>query len=119
MKERIKQCRIRMKYSQKYVAISVGVATPTVSMWENGTKQPTLYNLSKLADLFGTSVDYLIGRADSSEHCQHQPTIPSSEMELLMIYRSLTPQGQEYIRQQFNIAKKIYEQSDPLSLAAT
>ncbi len=32
--------------------------------YEDGTSEPTQENLVKLADIFGVSVDYLLGRDD-------------------------------------------------------
>lgn len=72
---RIKECRLQRGMSQKYVAVSIGVAAPSVWGWENGKNSPTPANLAALADLFGVSVDYLIGR-DETETEQPAATIP-------------------------------------------
>lgn len=61
---RIRQCRVEAGFSQKYVAISLGVSPPTVCDWETGKKNPNHKNIDKLADLLNVSVDYLIGRTD-------------------------------------------------------
>jgi transcriptional regulator with XRE-family HTH domain len=31
-------------------------------MWENGLREPTMSSLILLADYFGVSIDYLVGR---------------------------------------------------------
>nr|DAE25037.1 MAG TPA: helix-turn-helix XRE-family like protein [Siphoviridae sp. ct4Am4] len=36
---RIKQCREKSNLSQKYVAVALGVAAPSVSNWENEQNQ--------------------------------------------------------------------------------
>ena len=59
--------RKKKRYSQKYVAISVGVAPSIVSRWESGIKVPSRESLAKLADLYGVTIDYLMGRGDSIE----------------------------------------------------
>ena len=58
--------RKRHGYSQKYVALSVGVAASIVSRWESGLKVPSRENLAKLADLYGVTIDYLMGREEST-----------------------------------------------------
>lgn len=63
---RIKECRLKKGMSQKFVALSLGVSPPSVWGWENDKNAPTQENLSALADLFGVSVDYLLGREDAS-----------------------------------------------------
>lgn len=62
---RIKQARMAAGMSQKYVAMELGVAGPSVSNWESGKTKPTQENIKALASLFGVSVDYLLGRDDA------------------------------------------------------
>ena len=109
MKDRLKQCRLDAKFSQKYVAISVGVATPTISQWESGAKSPSVENLWKLADLYGTSVDYLIGRVDKTgKSARKTPALSQDARQLAADYSTLSKQGKEYIRQQMAMALKVY-----------
>ena len=62
---RIKKCRIDKGYSQKYVAISLGVSQPSVFGWENGKSMPNSDNLKALSLLLDVSVDYLLGIDDT------------------------------------------------------
>lgn len=57
--------RFDSKYTQGYVANIIGVARVTYTAYENGTKQPPLETVNKLADLFGVTTDYLQGRTES------------------------------------------------------
>ena len=78
---KIKEARKAAGLSQKYVALALGVAGPSVSNWESGKTQPTPENLKALANLFNVSVDYLLGldelgtksAADSAMVFQQQP----------------------------------------------
>ena len=47
--------------TQENLAEAMGVTVGAVSKWENGTTSPDLVTLMGLADLFGTSVDALLG----------------------------------------------------------
>ena len=47
--------------TQENLAEAIGVTVGAVSKWENGTTSPDLVTLMELADLFGTSVDALLG----------------------------------------------------------
>jgi transcriptional regulator with XRE-family HTH domain len=58
-------------------------------MWEAGKKKPTRDNLQALADLYGVSMDYLIGR----EETEKEQTQNDEEIELLAIYRQLNAAG--------------------------
>lgn len=56
----IRQTREQQGLSQKRLAELLGVSQPTVSDWESGRKNPTLDNLTKIAELLGCSVDSLV-----------------------------------------------------------
>lgn len=64
--KRLIEIRTQLNYSQKFVALSIGVAPSAVSRWESGEKVPSRENLAKLADLYKVSADYLLGRVDNA-----------------------------------------------------
>ncbi|HHV56837.1 MAG TPA: helix-turn-helix transcriptional regulator [Firmicutes bacterium] len=57
----LKKLRQRMGLRQDDVARMVGVERSTVANWERGAKQPSLETLVKLGQLFGISLDELLG----------------------------------------------------------
>ena len=59
---RIKELRIQKGYSQEKMAKLLGVAQASFSGWELDKWQPDYGTLIKLADYFGVTVDYLLGR---------------------------------------------------------
>ena len=59
---RIAQLRKKRNITQEELANILEVSREAVSMWEIGLRQPNLDTLQKLADFFGCSVDYLLGR---------------------------------------------------------
>ncbi len=61
---RLVELRKMNKLTQRQVAEHLGISQPSYIRYENGTSEPSLQNLSKLADLFDVTVDYLIGRTD-------------------------------------------------------
>lgn len=61
---RLRECRENAGLSQKYVALTLGVAAPSVANWERGKTNPTQENILKLADLYRVTVDYLLGRTE-------------------------------------------------------
>ena len=62
--ENLINLRKEMKVSQAKIADKLGVAQQCVSRWEKDLSEPTLNNLIGLADFFGVSLDYLVGRKD-------------------------------------------------------
>lgn len=90
---RIKEARKAAGMSQKYVAMSLGVAGPSVSNWENGKTKPTPENYVSLSQLFGVSVDYLMGNDDPLQAPQRQ-TIVVDEKDI-----SFFPEFKEMLEQ--------------------
>lgn len=59
---RIKELRVAAGIEQKTLALDLHVAQPTISEWESGKKMPSSRSSERLADYFGVSIDYLLGR---------------------------------------------------------
>lgn len=59
---RIKYLRQSRELNQVQLADKLGVAKQSVSNWENDNIMPSVEMLEKIADFFGVSTDYLLGR---------------------------------------------------------
>ena len=64
---RIRKLREALDLEQKALAVDLGVSQPTVSDWETGRKVPSSRSAGKLADYFGVSIDYLLGREEPAQ----------------------------------------------------
>lgn len=62
--ERLEELRENEDWKQTYVAHCLNIGQRTYSHYENGTRSIPIEVLSALADLYETSVDYLMGRTD-------------------------------------------------------
>jgi len=62
--EILKPLRKEEKVSQEKLAESLGVAQQCISLWEKDLSEPTMSNLVGIADFFGVSLDYLVGRKE-------------------------------------------------------
>lgn len=59
---RLKQIRKERGIKQTTLCAAFGIAQSTLSSWENSIYEPDQNTTLKLADYFGVSVDYLLGR---------------------------------------------------------
>lgn len=59
---RLRELRKREDLSMKELGRIFGIAESTVSMYENGRRQPDTETLKKFADYFNVSLDYLLER---------------------------------------------------------
>lgn len=62
--QRLLEQRKLGKLTQKQMAEKLGITQPSYIRYENGTSEPKLETLVKIADIFDVSVDYLLGRTD-------------------------------------------------------
>lgn len=63
--QRLIELRREMGLTQEEFAKAVGIKRPTIGNWETGFRErPGLKYLERLADYFGVSIDYLMGRSD-------------------------------------------------------
>ena len=64
--DRIKYHRKRLGMTQEQLAERMGVSAQAVSKWENNLSCPDISVLPELAEVFGISVDELLGKTDST-----------------------------------------------------
>ncbi len=65
---RLRKYRIENGYSQNHIANILGIERSTYTYYEVGKTTPVVFDLMRLADLYGTSLDDLLGfHADSSD----------------------------------------------------
>lgn len=63
--DRLKKRRLLKDWSKSTTAQKLGISAQRYSNWEYGARQPDYDMLNQIANLFGTSVDYLTGRSDN------------------------------------------------------
>lgn len=63
--KRIATERILLGMTQEKLAKALGTTNQTVYRWENGVFSPKVSELCKLADFFGCTTDWLLGRSES------------------------------------------------------
>lgn len=72
---RLRELREQAGYgSQQSFADAFGVAQSTVGGWEAGKREPNYSTTLKIANFFGVSIDYLLGRTD-----QKNTPVPEGE----------------------------------------
>lgn len=59
---RIRALRLEKNMTQRQLADKVGVDRTSLSSYENNKRVPDLFILCSLADVFGISLDELVGR---------------------------------------------------------
>ncbi|MDR6226640.1 helix-turn-helix domain-containing protein [Desmospora profundinema] len=60
--KRLRTLRMRRKMRQEDIANLLEISKSAVGMYERGDREPSLETLRKLADLYGVTTDFLLGR---------------------------------------------------------
>ena len=76
MSRQFREARKKNNLKLTVAAKMLGVSQPTLSSWEAGRKSPTIDNLAKMADLYGVTTDYLLGR-EAQVSSENSPLSPS------------------------------------------
>lgn len=64
---RLRELRKSKKLTMREFGNLLGVAESTISLYENGKREPDSKTLMWIADYFEVSLDYLLGRTDIKE----------------------------------------------------
>lgn len=64
---RLQQLRTERDLLQKDVSLGANLSLRTYQRYEYGERVPDANALVALADYFGVSIDYLVGRADNTD----------------------------------------------------
>lgn len=75
--------------SQKDLADYFGMSPGNLCDWEKGRSEPDIAGLVKLANFFGESIDYLVGRVDDGITMRYEP-ISRAKQHLIYLIRTLS-----------------------------
>lgn len=94
----LKDLRLEANLTQKELANKLKIGQSTIVGYEKGEREATLTNLSRYAEFFGVSLDYLAGLEDDFGARTATNAAPmgdsattSEELRLLKVFRTLSP----------------------------
>ena len=94
---RIAELRKEMKLNQIGLGMELNTSQYMVSAYETGRHQPTTDMLVLMADYFGVSVDYLIGRSSIRQKADliQKDMLTAKEVKLIDFFRTLDAEKKE------------------------
>ena len=116
IKDRLKCERLRKDLNQTELAKFLNVSKQTVSNWENGNRIPDTLTLSKLADFFNCSVDYILGRSENRNGIISKAAIDGNNYEF-ELDKNIFPNGITR-EQMINYIKELEERNKELEKEA-
>ncbi len=98
--ENIRLLRDKQGMTQVQLGEKIGLAESTISLYESGKREPDIDTIGKLADFFGVSTDYLLGR-DKASHRQatgaSQATVSAEDLALLEKIKNLPAEHRKIV----------------------
>lgn len=83
MKNKFRTARQLKKLKVIEAAELLGISQPTLSAWETGNKSPSVEGLEKMADLYGVTTDFLLGRTDSQHSFDNMVSLNKKQLPIL------------------------------------
>lgn len=80
-KDEFKKLRLEWKYTQEEIAQKLGVGKSTISMYENGNREPDFEMLEAIADVFNVDMNRLISAKQPSPAPHYPPNIYKVELK--------------------------------------
>ena len=103
---RLKELRLQKRLKQSELAEVLHVKQNTISNWENGKTEISNADAIAIANFFGVTVDYLLGR--SEEKTPPDEDLSEGERELMEMVSQLTDEEIREIAQfiEFLVSKR-------------
>ncbi|MGM0410523.1 MAG: helix-turn-helix domain-containing protein [Bacillota bacterium] len=86
----IKKLRKENNMTQEDLAKKIGITRGAVGLYERGERKIDYKTINKLADIFGVSSDYLLGRVDNEEPVKTISNAISDNPELYKFWKELS-----------------------------
>lgn len=83
--DRLKRLRESHQYTHNELASLLDIGYAQIYRYESGKNEPTAEVLARMADVFGVSADYLLGRTDST--IPDFNTLSGKEREVITAWR--------------------------------
>jgi transcriptional regulator with XRE-family HTH domain len=84
---------------QKDLCEALNLTNKSFTEWKAGRSVSYMKRLPEIADYFGVSVNYLLGKETQKENAPGETVLTESENMLLELFRSLPPDKQELVAQ--------------------
>ena len=104
----LQQLRKDARLTQDQIADVLGIPKRTYGSWERNERQPDFDMLCKIADYFGVTTDYLLGRVPMEIQVIHDdpPPLPPDQFELVIKADEEAPTADELERRIIEIMER-------------
>lgn len=104
----LQSLRKTARLTQEEMADVLNIPKRTYGSWERSERQPDIEMLCKIADYFGVTTDYLLGRTPMEIEIKHEapPPLGDGEFEIVIEPNEKTPAADELERRIVEVVAK-------------
>ncbi len=92
MVKNLKKLRLQKGISQQKLGEILGISQQAINKYENHNSEPDIKMLIAIAEYFNTTIDYLVGKEDKSDH--NLCGLSEKEAEIIELYRKFNHKQQ-------------------------
>ena len=89
---RFKELRTGQQLTQDELAKYLGISKSTISMYENGNREPDFETLEIIADFFNVDMNFLLGKSNNTTRI-----LDKKQHDLLIMFDQLNDEGQDKV----------------------
>lgn len=97
LSENLRKLRLEKRVSVQKLSKKLQKSTSTIYSWERGVFEPDFETLTILADIYGCTVDYLVGRENDNGVVEISKELSDDESCLLRRYCALNKEKKQLI----------------------
>lgn len=106
--QRLKELRMAKKVTQEELGQHLGFRDSTISQYESGSREPDYDTLLKIAEFFGVTTDYLLGRSVVCEPSSSYPTIAAHCTDNILERNDVPEEAKETVKEFIEFVKQKY-----------
>lgn len=110
---KIRFLRVQRNMTQADLGTIIGLGPGAIGNYERGEADPSIEHLTKLADFFEVSIDFLIGRTDIKDRPETIVRGTSRGITLMDGFNSLPEEAQKKVEEIFEMVKAFYKEEIP------
>lgn len=107
--ERLRELRNNAGISQKSLAAALQVSQQAVAKWESESSSPNPEMLSRIADYFGVSADYLLGKTDIKKTSGSSTEVTDEDIQFALFGGKVSKEAYEDVK---NYARYVKERNE-------
>lgn len=105
--DRLRNLRVQKGVNQDQAAEACGMSRIALARYETGTRVPRAEMVSRLADYYGVSVDYILGRDDASEPAEQKKAPADERAEAKRLLEGMSDEQYQAALQYLKLLKTI------------